>query len=72
MLKYHPKEAAEAEATENEASGVGQAQHQAEANEPPQSEPPKERKSKGSSLKPERHDRTAQEVLAEVTADGQT
>lgn len=72
MLKYHPKEAAEAEAAEKDASGGGQAQHQAEANEPPQSEPPKERKSKGSSLKPERHDRTAQEVLAEVTADGQT
>lgn len=72
MMKYHPKEAEEAEAAEKEASGGGQAQHQAEANEPPQSEAPKERKSKGSSLKPERHDRTAQEVLAEVTADGQT
>lgn len=77
MMKYHPKEAAEEEAAEKEASGGGQAQHQAETNEPPQSEPPKEkkpreRKSKGGNLKPERHDRTAQEVLAEVTADGQT
>lgn len=76
MMKYHPKEAEEAEAAEKEASGGGQAQHQAEVNEPPQSEPPKEkkpreRKSKGGNLKAERHDRTAQEVLAEVTADGQ-
>ena len=77
MMKYHPKEAAEEETAEKEASGGGQAQHQAEADEPPQSEPPKEkkpreRKSKGSNLKPERNDRTAQEALAEVTADGQT
>lgn len=76
MMKYHPKEAEEAEAAEKEASGGGQAQRQAEVNEPPQSEPPKEkkpreRKSKGGNLKAERHDRTAQEVLAEVTADGQ-
>lgn len=76
MMKYHPKEAEEAEAADKEASGGGQAQHQAETNEPPQSEPPKEkkpkeRKSKGSNLKPERHDRTAQEALAEVTSDGQ-
>ena len=77
MMKYHPKEAEEAEAAEKEASGGGQAQHQAEANEPPQSEPPKEkkpreRKSKGGNLKAERHDRTAQEALAEVTTGGQT
>ena len=76
MMKYHPKGAEEAEAAEKEASGGGQAQHQAETNEPQQNEPPKEkkpkeRKSKGSNLKPERHNRTAQEVLAEVTADGQ-
>ena len=69
MMKYHPKEAEEAEAADKEASGGGQAQHQAEANEPPQSEPPKEKK--GKPVKTERHDRTAQEVLAEVTADGQ-
>lgn len=71
MMKYHPKEAAETEAAEKDASGGGQAQHQAEANEPPQSELPKEKKSKGKPVKTARHDRTAQEVLAEVTADGQ-
>lgn len=71
MMKYHPKEAEEAEAAEKEASSGGQAQQQAEANEPPQSEPPKEKKPKGKPVKTERHDRTAQEALAEVTSDGQ-
>lgn len=71
MMKYHPKEAAEAEAAEKEASGGGQTQHQAEANEPPQSELPTEKKSKGKPVKTECHDRTGQEVLAEVTSNGQ-
>ena len=59
------------EEAEKEASGGGQAQHQAETNEPPQSEPPKEKKSKGKPVKTERHDRTAQEALAEVNTNGQ-
>ena len=63
--------AAEAEAAEKEASGGGQTQHQAEANEPPQSELPTEKKSKGKPVKTECHDRTGQEVLAEVTSNGQ-
>ena len=71
MMKYHPKEAVEAEAAEKDAPAGGQAQHQAEANEPKQSEPPKEKKAAGGNLKTERHDRTAQEALAEVNTDGQ-
>lgn len=71
MMKYHPKEAAEVESAEKDAPTGGQAQHQAEADEPKQSETPKEKKAPGGNLKTERHDRTAQEALAEVNTDGQ-
>ena len=71
MMKYHPKEAAETETADKDAPAGSKGQHQAEANEPKQSELPKGKKGTGGNLKTERHDRTAQEVLAEVNTDGQ-
>lgn len=77
MMKYHPKDYAQMQEAKKASESGGQAQKPEDAPKQEQSEPPKkpeakERKPKESPVRTERIDRTAQEVIPEVQADGQS
>lgn len=77
MMKYHTQEYEQMQEAKKAAEGGGQAQQPAENPQTEQNDTPKkpatrERKPKESPVRTERRDRTAQEMMPEVTTDGQT
>lgn len=77
MMKYHPKDYAQMQEAKKAAESGGQAQQPAKEPQPEQTEPPKnaetkDRKTKTPSLRTDRKDHTAQEMMPEVVTDGQS